>query len=360
MPEMPTINGFAQKLLRDHVIKASLCLDLGGWNIKVSSNSQQLIDELADYFGCFVTGQDQPHQLEVTALEAPELDTGLDYTVKTPDPGKTKIKEEYADLPDGRIVRKRLTGMLFLFGGAQHIAVGPCLGNSNQVVNFINNRHIQLELDQGALLAHAAGVSQEGMGLAVAGFSGMGKSTLALHLMSLGLDFISNDRLLVRRYNGAPIMSGVAKLPRINPGTALNNPQLAGVIPESERGRFTSMDIDELWDLEHKYDVDIDRFFGQGRFKLQGSMKALGILNWQRISQDTVCRQVDLTQRLDLLKAFKKSTGLFYLPAIPGQDYSDRAYLEELRDVTVFEISGGVDFEYAAKTLLGELAKLES
>ena len=360
MPEMPTLGGFAQKLLQDHAVKTHLCLDLGGWNIKVSTNSQQLMDELASYFGCFVTDQSLTHQIEVVALEAPEFETGLSYTIKTPDPGKTRIKEEYADLPDGRIVRKRLTGMFFLFGEKRHIAVGPCLANSNQVVNFINNRHIQLELDQGALLAHAAGVSHAGKGLALAGFSGMGKSTLALHLMSLGLDFISNDRLLVRRYNDAPVMSGVAKLPRINPGTALNNPQLTGVIPESEREQFVSMDIDELWDLEHKYDVDIDRFFGQGHFKLRGSMNALGILNWQRNGQDTICRQVDLGQRLDLLEAFKKSTGLFYLPASPEQDYSDEAYLKELQDVMVFELSGGVNFEYAASALWEELKKLES
>ena len=63
--------------------------------------------------------------------------------MKTPDPGKTKIKEEYVDLDDGRIVRKRLTGMLFVFGGGQNVAVGPCGANLNQVINFINNRYIE-------------------------------------------------------------------------------------------------------------------------------------------------------------------------------------------------------------------------
>lgn len=41
-----------------------------------------------------------------------------------PDPGKSKVKEEYADFPDGRLVRKRLTGMVFVFGEGDHLAMG--------------------------------------------------------------------------------------------------------------------------------------------------------------------------------------------------------------------------------------------
>ncbi len=360
MAETLGINQMSRELLAQYRISAHLHLELGDWIIKASSNSPELIRELKSYFGAFVCAEDAEPALEVTALETPALSTGLEYTIKQPDPGKTKIKEEYADLCDGRIVRKRLTGMVFLFGGGRHLAVGPCRKNSNQVINFINNRLIQLELDKGALLAHAAGVQYRDIGLALAGFSGMGKSTLALHMMSLGLDFISNDRLLVRRENGSAGMTGVAKLPRINPGTALNNPSLAGVIPEPERTRFASMSRDELWDLEYKYDVDIARFFGAGSFALHSGFHALGILNWRRSGDATVCTRVDLHERLDLLQAFKKSTGLFYLQNGAESDYSDTAYLNELEGVKVFELSGGVDFNFAAQRLLEELKGIKA
>ena len=66
-----------------------------------------------------------------------------------------------------------------------HAAVGPCLANDNQIVNFINNRLIEVRLRAGDLLFHAAGVARNGRGLALAGFSGAGKSTLALAIMRL-------------------------------------------------------------------------------------------------------------------------------------------------------------------------------
>jgi HprK-related kinase B len=256
------------------------------------------------------------------------------------------------DFPDGRAVRKRLTGMMFMFGGGCNIALGPCIENDNQVVNFINNRFIQWELERGALLAHAAAVSREGRGLALAGFSGMGKSTLALHLMSRGLHFVSNDRLLIRRTGDQVSMRGVPKLPRINPGTALNNPDLASVIPPEERGAFEDLGPDEIWDLEHKYDVKIDECFGPGRFNLASSFDALAILNWQRDGSSPVLQQVDLDQRRDLLGAVRKNPGLFFLSPDGEPDYSEEAYIRCLDGVTVFEISGGVDFQSAADLLI--------
>jgi HprK-related kinase B len=140
--------------------------------------------------------------IEITAHEMPAWDLSLAYAIKQPDPGKTKIKEEYFELADGRVVRKRLTGMVFIFGEGENVAVGPCLENINQVVNFVNSRYIEWMLCKGCILGHAAGVILNGNKLAVAGFSGAGKSTLVLHLMNEGGTFVSNDRLMIENNNG--------------------------------------------------------------------------------------------------------------------------------------------------------------
>lgn len=361
----------------------ALFLDLGDCRVEVRSNSKPLLAELDAYFGGFVT-QAGPVQVTLTALEGPAPAIPLELIAKEPDPGKARIKEEYADVPGGRLVRKTLTGMVFLFGHGLNLALGPCLANANQVVNFINNRYIEYKLHQGCLLGHAAAVAHlmadptggRLRGLALCGFSGAGKSTLAMHVMSRGALFVSNDRLLAEpapapsgqaNAGGAALrMCGVPKLPRINPGTALNNPNLAGVVPSEDRERFLELDADELWQLEHKYDVFLDNCFGEGRFVLQAPMHGLVVLNWRRGGGDTSIRFVKMAERPDLLPAFMKAAGLFCLPqngddaktdpagTDPAKtnpawrDPGEAAYAELLSRCDVVEISGGVDFERAA------------
>ncbi len=325
--------------------------------LEVRSNSRRLLEKLAYYYKDFLGHGSQEPEIRITALEAPAPALPLEFTLKPPDPGKHKRKEEWVDLPDGRIVRKRLTGMLFLFGGGRHLAVGPCVENDNQVINFINNRFIERTLDQGYLLGHAAAVLRGTRGMALAGLSGRGKSTLALHIMDRGATFVSNDRLMIRRQEDRLRMVGVPKLPRINPGTVLNNPSLRSVMPAAERRALQGLSPDALWSLEQKYDCFIDQCFGPGRFRLAGPMEALVLLNWEPNDAPLVVRRVSLRQREDLLPAFMKSVGLFYESADGFQtpEIPPALYQEALDVAEVFEFSGGADFERAADQCLAYL-----
>ncbi|MFW5735661.1 MAG: HprK-related kinase B [Oceanidesulfovibrio sp.] len=366
MTRLTSAQAFLDWALEGREIAGSLFLDFGGYVTEVRSNSRELLDSLYDYFRDFQTQEVPEAHTVIHALEGPAPEPsvlGAEFTVKQPDPGKTKIKEEYLQLPDGRAVRKRLTGMLFVFGGGLNVALGPCRENDNHVVNFINNRFIEWTLDRGSLLFHAAGVAKGERGMAFAGFSGMGKSTLALHVMRLNTDFVSNDRLMVTRASdGDPetglIMYGVAKMPRINPGTVLHNPSLAPVMDEDERDRFAAMPENELWTLEHKYDAFIDECFGEGRFRLAAPMSSLVLLNWKRGGGELILNRVDLSRRDDLMPAFMKSPGLFYRPGDSRMlDFSEEAYRELLKNCPVYELSGGVDFERAAEKCVALLER---
>jgi HprK-related kinase B len=334
----------------------SLELSFAGIRIDVRANHPQLIASLARYYRDFRATSGIP-ALIVNAVQCPPLELPLSFTLKEREPGKTQFKEAYVDMADGRVVRKVRTNMVFAFGGEQHYAFGPCIENEAQVINFVNNRYIQLVLHQGALLFHTAAVGLNGRGLALAGFAGAGKSTLALHIMRLGTDFISNDRAMIRRGEDHLEILGVPKMPRVNPGTVLHNDSLGPVIEEPERSMFEAMSPDELWSLEHKYDAFIDECFGPDRFKLKGRLTLLAIINWHRRAEPLRINPIRLRQRTDLLPAFMKDVGLFYEADDPARelDFSPAAYLDLLDQCRVVELTGGIDFTKAARALAAML-----
>lgn len=337
-----------------------LGLRLGECRLHVALNTPELTQRLADYFESFLDTDTMPDpDIAITALEMAEPDLGLDFADWPRDAGKAGRKDSYIDLADGRACRKVRTTMQYLMGGGEHLVFGPCLENDNQVVNFIISQYISWLVNRDWALCHASALLRNGHGIAFAAFSGGGKSTLALHLMPEGFDFVSNDRLLIRLADdGAPQMRGVPKQPRINPGTVLNNPALSTVIDAGRRSELAALPTDELWDLEEKYDADIGSLFGVERFRLDTPIQTFLILNWKRdIDQDTAFSPVSLRERPDLLAAVMKSPGPFHMDSdgvfSMGENAPDpKDYLPILDGIQVFEVTGRTDFTAAKNFIL--------
>jgi len=349
---IPTISKLACDVRKGHSVVSELGLKFGQCHLRLESNSLELIQKLKLYFMPFINN-DGVADIQVTALEMSEPDLGLDFIDWKRDAGKVGRKGSYIDIADGRVCRKVRTGMQYLLGKNDSLVFGECLKNDNQVINFLISQYITWLMHKGSALCHASALSKNGEGFAIAAFSGGGKSTLALHLMREGLNFVSNDRTLIEKCKNGVYMNGVPKQPRINPGTILHNPVLTNIIPKARQQELAKITQQELWELEEKYDADVEAIFGTGKFQLHSKLKAFVILNWDRNnSNSTEFKQVDIRERSDLLAAVMKPPGPFFIPPgeivphqITGTDSSD--YIPILSKMPVYEVTGSVDFDKA-------------
>lgn len=355
VPESMTVEKLVSDRQRYALDDHHLDLAFEDCAVHVQSDDEEVVRQLEDYYAPFHAAPQAGQPTIVVRVfqgEPPPLPEA--WTPYLPEERRGRVKEEYQDLPDGRVVRKVRTGMVLAFGTSLHAVFGPCLANLNQVINFINNRYIQRRLEEGCLLLHAAGVCLGDRGLALAGTSGKGKSTLALRLVERGCRFVSNDRLLLRFSRGAHRVHGVAKYPRVNPGTLLHHPRLAALLTPEQRERFSALPEEQLWLLEHKFDVEIERWFGEGRYCLHALLSAIVVLNWTRDGGSPRLVEAELSERPDLVAAIRKLPGLFFLPSSGDAllDHSAERYIALLRSRPVYELCGGVDFAAAEESCM--------
>lgn len=336
-------NIYSKKML----LEKDLLLEFDKCFICITSNSEKMIDYLGNYFKSFISKRkDVRVDYKIKIFERNNLDLKMDFKIVKPGFGKTKIKEEYHELENGRIVKKVLTGLIFLTGKEVNSVFGRCLKNANQIVNFINNKYIQWLLEQGGILLHAAGICSNSQGIGICGFSGKGKSTLALKLLENDINFVSNDRLIICSQNEQTKMMGVPKYPRVNPGTIINNENLNDMISKEKIEILKNMEPEQLWELEEKYDVFLENFFKSAKFVLSSNIKSLIILNWDKDKKYFNAEKISLENRKDLIPVFYKEPGIFYYSKKKySSDYDE--YINVLNNINVIEFNGKLDFEEA-------------
>lgn len=330
----------------------SLYLGLCGYTIAVRSNSTLLIGRLADYFKHVAVDPCRPH-CWVEAYETEPVGLDIEWRDWLREPGKSARKDTYHDLQQGRVLRKVKTGMIFLQSQSTRIAVGPCLRYQNQVINFINSQYMNELLNQRWLICHAAALQVGRTGIAIAGIAGGGKSSLMLSLMDEPDSvYVTNDRLFVRVKKGSVVGRGIAKMPRINPGTIVHNPQLHYLIDASRLRRLSALPKQALWSLEEKHDVMVDQVYGPDRIKAQIDLQILLILNWNLESNHpTQLIDIDLGASEHALQATMKSPGPFYqrqngVMYQASMQLDEQPYIQALDRVRVLEVRGRIDIPF--------------
>lgn len=359
-----SLNELCASLLQRYPMQgSSIYLRCGDFVAEIESNSANVLAELADYFKPWLVAA-QASDTVVYNIDSEPVALPFSLTDWPRESGKTGTKEAYCDLSEGRIIRKTRTAMVFVQATHYKIAIGSCRHQVNQLVNFINNQYMNRLQQQQWLINHASAFVYDAHAYAVAGFSGSGKSTLMLRMLDdERICYLTNDRLFLRRDEQRLTAAGIAKLPRVNPGTLLHNPRLTTLLTETRKKQLMNLPDRELWALEEKYDVNIATTYGSDKIVEQAPLAAIIILNWQ-LDSGQPCRitSVDLSKRLDLLDALRKSPGPFFQNAqgcflTQAEIPSPKRYLNTLGDCKIFEVSGRIDFATVTQQFYAEIAQ---
>jgi HprK-related kinase B len=349
-----------------------LTLTLPDAQLRVCTDQPALARILSDYFAPCLTEapSNKPPTLSLVALDgADTLGMGEQWEDWQREPGKTGRKDTIFDpAPDERWVYKVKTGMLFWQNADQPTALGPVTKHPNQIINFALTQYLNHCLNQGWQLGHCAALQIQNQGLAIAGLSGGGKSTLMLHLLEQGQAFVSNDRLLIRPDTrpGEFCMRGIPKWPRVNPGTLMHNPRLKPLLSDTAQAELAKLPGEALRSLEQKYDVEIERFYGPDFIRMETPLHALIVLNWSvDAAEPTRLRTTTLAQSPELLPALSKSPGPFFASIAAshkaghflknGTQPDAQSYLNALGDLRCWVLEGQLNFDRATALILEAL-----
>ena len=342
-------------LIADFPAPHALSLSFAGVPIRVRTNDPEIQARLSSYYRPWVVPDGAAPLADVRLIQG-SIDVEGEF-VDLPRPGR-RAKEAIRDVPGGRLIRKRSTGALMGLWPGGAFAAGDIRANLNQGINLVNNCYAKAVMRRGHVLLHASAVTRGQRTAVLAGPPGAGKSTSALHLVEAGFRCLSNDRVLAKPAPDGVEALGYPKQPRVNPGTLLGHPRLSALLQAADRAALAALPPDELWELERKSDVDLDRIYGAGTVGLRGQMVELIFLRWRRGDEGFHVRRLSIEQALEALPLVYKNLGAFDLDCPTGSAISDAerdGYREVFRRVALVEVTGRVDFAALVKTVHGLL-----
>jgi HprK-related kinase B len=322
-----------------------LGLRIADVDVRIRTNDETIRARLEAYYEPYIAGSLPSGVIEVRLIQGEAKPEGPFQDVRRVD-GK-EVKEAVQEVPGGRLILKRQTGVVMGLGDGHAFAVGDLRTHLNQGINLVNACYARVIAARGHVLFHASAVSWGGRTAALAGPPGAGKSTAALHLVERGFRFLSNDRVLARPASDSVEALGYPKQPRVNPGTLVHHPRLGDLLEPGDRRVLEALSPAELWRLERKRDVNLDAIYGKGTVELRGRMQALLILKWTFGGRGFAVRQITLPAAMADLPLFQKDLGVFdsgrSVPRLDAVDHLSQ-YAAVFERVQVVELTGGVDF----------------
>lgn len=326
--------------------------------MEVRSNDAPVMDAVSAMYGRFVRPRVGDPRFVIHVVEGAWDRATEDFQDYVLPNGRSK--ERFKDEAGVRLVVKRTTGLWTVFDNRRYVVVGPVSDTLNQLNNIINAVFMKEMDERGYLICQTAGLILGGRGFVLAGRSGGGKTTTLLKLMERGGAFVSNDRLLVKRAGSGFEMCGIAKWPRVNAGTMMGDDRLRALLPADALERYAAMSYDDLFCLEEKYDVDVEKVYGIDRFKDEGRFDHIYYLTWSRAGEGFAIEPApadDAAFWQDFGPNLYRDGGVFdpRNQASTFTELIERRYRAGLAGAKVFVVKGKVDFSRIAEAIASHL-----
>lgn len=350
-PDILSLLNIPEEIKSGEILK--LKLRFASVVIEVRSNDSGVIRQIKKYHGAHLAEDDDSSPSHVVYfLQAKGFKSN--YAMRDFS-RQGKIKEEFVDIFEGRLVRKKKYGIEIYFDGLQHIMIGDISGNLHQIILFLNVVFARTFLARGGYsLFNVMAVEKEGEVIA---FAGSTSPTLLLNFLDAGFLFCTSDRLMVRATDEDVNAVGYPIHPRLKPGYVMSNPRIAGILPGSRINEYQGISFAKLWMLDDLISVDVDKVYGSGTHKLRGNLKAFHLLEWdQNSSARTKITPISTDELLENLPVYYKDLGVFDLNNTRGERHitPDLDHLRRIFDPLYrARVSGRLDVEKLLKEING-------
>jgi HprK-related kinase B len=305
----------------------------------VEVNDERIHEAVRRYFSPFLSDE-SPNPTRIVGFQGePVYDVELLLDVPRP---TSLPKAAFYHRDDALVIYKKRSGVVDYVYNDDFYVVGDILRYPQQLFNVVGLAFMHALRRQNRVSIHASAAAMDGKGYAFAGPSGSGKSTTGLSMLERGFDFVSNDRISLWNDDGNVSMVGVPKWPRVNPGTLLAIDHLTGLITDEDLERYKRLPSADLWGLEEKHDVYVERIYGRKRTALRTRLERLYVLSWTRDGGPFEMHTVPENEAGYLLQPLVK-TELTDPPDLPQPSNADLSRL--MQGVEVIQVTGGINVE---------------
>ncbi len=268
-----------------------------------------------------------------------------------------KVKEEFIDIFEGRLVRKKKYEIEMYFDGMNNIMVGDLKDNVHQIALFLNVVYARTFLAGGGyMLLNAAAIAH---GDSIIALTGGPSPSVLLAFLDQGFKLTTFDRLMVRNTGDRNHALGYHLQPRIHPGSALAMPRIADTLSAENAMRYGQLSPAELWSLNEVVPVDVSRIYGSDIWRTEGDLKAVCMLEWEPESRyKTRTEPMDTDEMLSQVSVYYKDLGVFDLNNTRGERLPrpDMDHLSRVFEgVKRLRVRGRLDPEILADLLKNEI-----